>query len=455
MNVFKLNKEERWNALVGLLVLVSLNWMQIHQYPSMYTQGGNLGFWSVFAKNYRMSGYDCWSYITISNLRIYYETARHPLYFSLLYPMYWLNHWLMYQTGTNFAIYFMAVILTICSVYTFVFLYRVLRSVMGIALVDAVILVTMFFGFAHVMVPMIVPDHFAISMFLLTMTLAIVGTKIKKGTQMGTWQTSLLLFLTSGITLTNGAKTILAALFANGKKALSVKFISLSVLLPLILLAGIYWYQYNEFEVPQKQAARKIERNLKTNKDAATHKKFIDSRNKWLREHTGKPMSQAPLLKMTDVTTPRTETVVENFFGESIQLHQGHLLEDVSFTRPVFVKYQHAFNYVVEALFVLLLFIGLLVGRRSKFLCMCMSWFAVDIVLHLVLGFGINEVYIMAADWIFIIPIAFAALMTNLRDQPRLIMRIVNVCLALYLLVWNGSLLVGHLLMPFDDIVKF
>ena len=127
--------------------------------------GGNLGFWSVFAKNYRMSGYDCWSYITISNLRIYYETARHPLYFSLLYPMYWLNHWLMYQTGTNFAIYFMAVILTICSVYTFVFLYRVLRSVMGIALVDAVILVTMFFGFAHVMVPMIVPDHFAISMF--------------------------------------------------------------------------------------------------------------------------------------------------------------------------------------------------------------------------------------------------------------------------------------------------
>jgi hypothetical protein len=144
MNVFKLNKEERWIALVGLLVLVSLNWMQIHQYPSMYTQGGNLGFWSVFAKNYRMSGYDCWSYITISNLRIYYETARHPLYFSLLYPMYWLNHWLMYQTGTNFAIYFMAVILTICSVYTFVFLYRVLRSVMGIALVDAVILVTMF-----------------------------------------------------------------------------------------------------------------------------------------------------------------------------------------------------------------------------------------------------------------------------------------------------------------------
>ena len=94
---------------------------------------------------------------------------------------------------------------------------------------------------------------------------------------------------------------------------------------------------------------------MKTNKDAATHKKFIDSRNKWLREHTGKPMSQAPLLKMTDVTTPRTETVVENFFGESIQLHQGHLLEDVSFTRPVFVKYQHVFNYVVEALFVLLL----------------------------------------------------------------------------------------------------
>ncbi len=98
---------------------------------------------------------------------------------------------------------------------------------------------------------------------------------------------------------------------------------------------------------------------------------------------------------------------------------------------------------------------SLWVGRNVKLLRMCMSWFALDMILHLVLGFGISEVYIMSADWIFIIPLALATLMHLSDDRYKIALRIVFSCITLYLLLWNASLLVSYLNTPFDQIPKF
>ena len=90
------------------------------------------------------------------------------------------------------------------------------------------------------------------------MTLAIVGTKNQEGHSNGDVADLIAVVPHEWYHIDQWRKTILAALFANGKKVLSVKFISLSVLLPLILLAGIYWYQYNEFEVPRNRPHVKL-----------------------------------------------------------------------------------------------------------------------------------------------------------------------------------------------------
>lgn len=68
------------------------------------------------------------------------------------------------------------------------------------------------------------------------------------------------------------------------------------------------------------------------------------------KAHAGKPMSSKRFLNWTDVSTSRTKTVIENLFGESIQLHQKHTLEDVMRTRPVIVSYDNIVNYVVEGI---------------------------------------------------------------------------------------------------------
>ena len=77
---------------------------------------------------------------------------------------------------------------------------------------------------------------------------------------------------------------------------------------------------------------------------------------------------------------------------------------------------------------------------------MLLLCFSCDIALHLILGFGINEVYIMTAGWIFIIPIAFAYLLQILAFAPRRIFRFLLLALTAWLWVYNGGQIIDYLI---------
>ena len=333
-NIFKVKKEERWLAFTMLAVFITFNAMVIASHYHVYTMEAHGGFWSVFTKNFRMSGYDCWSWITVSGGRIHFVTSRHPLYLTFLYPLYLLNDWLIQNVGYNFAVYFMAVIIVFSAFYAVLFMYRVFREVLELRRKDARLLTLLLFSFGHVLIPTMVPDHFVISLMLLSLTLYITGKKMKKGQLLTAWQSLVLTFFTAGMATSNGVKTLLAGLFTNGKKVFTCKFISIGVVLPLLLLLGIQQSQYYLLEVPQQAVVRHIEsETLKKNpQKVLEHKK---QRDEWQRTHLGQPVGDGVITKLMDVSTPRVPTIVENFFGESIQLHQRSLLKDVSWERPI------------------------------------------------------------------------------------------------------------------------
>ena len=60
-------------------------------------------------------------------------------------------------------------------------MYRVFREVLELRRKDARILTLLLFSFEHVLIPTMVPDHFVISLMLLSLTLYITGKKMKKG----------------------------------------------------------------------------------------------------------------------------------------------------------------------------------------------------------------------------------------------------------------------------------
>ena len=444
-NIFKVKKEERWLAFTMLAVFVTFNAMVIASHYHLYTMDAHGGFWSIFTKNFRMSGYDCWSWITVSGGRIHFVTSRHPLYLTFLYPLYLLNDWLIQNVGYNFAVYFMAVIIVFSAFYAVLFMYRVFREVLELRRKDARLLTLLLFSFGHVLIPTMVPDHFVISLMLLSLTLYITGKKMKKGQLLTAWQSLVLTFFTAGMATSNGVKTLLAGLFTNGKKVFTCKFISIGVVLPLFLLFGIQQSQYYLLEVPQQAVVSHIEsETLKKNpQKVLEHKK---QRDEWQRTHLGQPVGDGVITKLMDVSTPRIPTIVENFFGESIQLHQRSLLKDVSWERPIFVEYNWSLNYIIEAFVVLLFIVGIVFSYKQRFFKMLLAWFACDLTLHLILGFAVTEVYIMTSGWAFIIPISYGYLLKRLSMKWLKLMRVALIMLTIYLWIYNAGQTVYYLM---------
>ncbi|MBM6993050.1 MAG: hypothetical protein I3J02_07295 [Prevotella sp.] len=445
LKIFCIRKEEKWLAIVTLLVFVALNAVMIGSHWAAYTEGQAGGFWTVFTHRFSMSGYDCWSWITVSGMRIHFETIRHPLYLTFLYPMYLLNHWLMGWTDVNFAVFMIAAVLIFSAIYSAIFMYRTFREILLLEHRHALLLVALLFSFGHVMIPPMVPDHFAISMMLLTMTLYIAGRRMQKGRTLKAWQSMVLLFFTSGIAASNGAKTLLSALFVNGKRFFRPGYLFVGAVLPLVALLAIQRYQYESFEVPQQKAIEKIE---KANAKKRDKKKIAatENHNQWVKKHDMKRAAHEGLLQLMDFKTPRTPAIIEDFFGESILLHRDHALGDVYVDRPSMIYYHAWWYYAIEAIFVLLFVYGVWLGRKHHLMQMMLCWFAFDVTLNLILGFAINEVYIMASGWIFIIPIAIGYIIKALPKAYLFPLEALLLFLALFLWVNNATLIVNHLI---------
>lgn len=435
-----LRKEERPIAGVALVVFAALNALLIANHWQSFTRGAHVGFWSVFYNHLNMSGYDIFSLIFISCMRLHWNALRHPLFVVLLLPLFGLNRLIMPPTEFNAAVLLMAALLVAADVWGAVLMHRLLRDVVEVRRVDAALLTALFYGFAHVMIATMVPDHFALSLPLLLLTLLIAGRKLKEGKPMKLWQSALLFFLTAGVTLTNGVKVALAAWFVNGRKVFAWRSIA-SFVVPTLLLGAIYVWQQDAIVAPQERKIKRIEAAV-AKKDPARIAK-LNEHNDFVKQQNGEALTKdVPLLEWSDITTDRWQSAVDNLFGESLQLHRDYLFEDVQQTRPVFVQYRSALNYVVEALLVVLLAVGAWTARREKFFLMVLAWFGFDMLMHMGFGFGLNEVYIMTAHWAFIIPIAAGYI---LRRSNSMAPRVLVAALAVWLWAYNAAIVIGYL----------
>lgn len=443
--IFKIKREERLPALAVLLVSAALNALLVASHWDMYTKPLlHGGAWSAFTTRFEMSGYDCWSWLTLTEGRVDFETVRHPLYLTFLYPLYWLNHWLMSWTGVNWAVFIMSTIAVVSAVYSAVFVYRILRELLGLRRMDACLLVALLFSFGHVMVAAMVPDHFIISMMLLTMNAYICGKKMKKGLWLKTWQTALLLFFTSGMAASNGVKTLIGGWFVNGRRFLRPRHVLLGVVLPLAALLAIQRVQYYEIEVPRfHQAARTakaVQKDANAKSPAAT-----TGRQKANRPYNGGQRQEGGLLELMDFHTPRLPIFVEDLCGESLLLHKSHALEDELRTRPAAVPYGSWWCYAAVAVVFALAIGGMWCGRKERLMQMLLCWLCFDFFLSMVLGFAVREVYIMTAGWAFTLPIATGYAFRKWSAGRLWVLRSLIFMLALTLAVSNLRLVIAHL----------
>ncbi len=470
MKIFKIKPIEKVQAIVVLVLLIVLNLILISKYPD---------FVNIMPENYKefihqfkVSGFDPITYSTVTNWYQGYNVYRHPLLAFMMWIPNVLNAWLMDLTGLNLVQYVVGLILLFCGFYSYIFMRRILVEVIGVKEKDGIILNAMFFGFAYTMVGLVVPDHFVMSQMLLLLTFYICGLAINNGKRLSILKTIILFVLTAGVTLSNGVKIYLSALFTNKWRFFRPGYLILGVILPAALMWTFCRWEYREFVLPSEkavQAKKAAQRRADLDKYAKLYaeqtgetdsaliaqggrdlyKKHIwqvhekNMKDPW-NAHTGKPLAKEGFMKWTDVSTDRVETIWHNLFGETIQLHQDYLLDDTLKKRPVIVEYRYVLNYVVEALIIALLLIGVWMGRKHRFLWMILSCFAFDMALHLGLGFGINEIYIMGPHWLYVIPIAIAYIFKNVNTKWHQSLSVITALLAVFLLGWNGYLFISY-----------
>ncbi len=477
LKIFRIKREERWLSLFTLLYLIGLHTLVICKYYELFTPIKKY-YWPLFIRNFHVSGFDPITYSIVSDWTAGYNVYRHPFLAFFMYIPYQLNQLLIALTGHNCAIFVVALMQTFFGFYGMVFFYRIVREVVELSRTTATLLTLFFMSFAYVMVSAMVPDHFIISMTLLLLALYMAGMCIKKGRMLKTWQMVLYFMLTAGVSLNNGLKVFLAGLFVNKKRFFRPLNLLLGVIVPSLLIWGFCRWEYRVFVWPKEvaqQKANKKKKEAKQKKDyqmrieqqrkdslllakgdtaaleaqkakkAAEEKKKAEARKR-RGPKQGAPISKGEFMRWTDITSSRADAIVENLFGESIQLHSEHLLGDVLRNRPMVVRYSHWWNYMVEAVVAGLFFLGLCAGRRSRFLWLVMSFFGMDFALHVGLGFGINEIYIMSAHWIYAIPIAIAFVPKMLPERWQVGFGAVIALLTAYLFIYNVNLLLQYFL---------
>lgn len=442
--VLAVRRSERCVALAALLLVLGLNALLLYKYWGRLTPGGTQGYYTIFMKRFQVSGFDASSCIALSCEDIYFNSLRHPLFFTILWPFHWLDQWLMQFTGLNCAILIMAAMQTVAGVYSALFLHRTLTGVLRLGRAEAHALTLLFFSFAYVMLSTIVPDHFGLSLPWLLLTVWLAGRHFSRGTAFGAWQQAVLVFFTAGLTLTNGVKSCLAFLFASPRGVWRWRSVA-AVAVPLLLLLAIRQYQNHAYEEPMKERVAMM-MAIKKQKDPNFGKgdaKIVA----WREKQNGKAIDKDNLLlQWSDISTPRLPSLVHNLLGESFVLHRRHLLEDVQNNRPVFVTYDQWPCRVAGPLLAVLLLAGAWCGRRSRLMLMLLSWLAFDMAMHFGFGFGLNEVYIMTAHWAFIIPIAGGYVLNRLRHGGRRVMTFAVGLLATAMMGYNLSLIAGYCL---------
>ena len=438
----RLRREEWILGLAVLLLLVILNGLLIAKYDALFSVISD-DYGKLLSYNYHVSGFDATSYSVLTEWGMKYDVLRHPLLPYLMWLPYGLNQILISLMGINGALYIAAVIILFFGFCTTIILYRILHELIGLGRWDATLLTVFFFSLAYVLVTYITTDHFGISLFLILWSLYLIAKASKEGRVLSTWKSVLLVFLTAGVTLTNGAKVLAAELIARGKGFFHWKYFIIAIGCWL-LAVGLGLWEERVYVYPKEQAEK---RYFQEHKAEMTKKARENSRRykhaPWVI-HKGKPFGKGSILKWTDKTTSRWETLKENVFGESLQLHDNYVLDDVlNSARPVLLSYHHPWNYVVEVLLVLLLLAGIYCGFRERLLWMCLLGIVPDALMHIGLGFAINEIYIMSAHWIYVFPIAIAYLL-KAKSQQLIAnsLRTLVALLTIYLLIYNVGLIV-------------
>lgn len=254
-----------------------------------------------------------------------------------------------------------------------------------------------------VMTPSFTVESYPLSMALLVLSLLCLSGQLKREKRLSGWHATLWSLLLGGVTLTNFAKPLsLLLLSKEGSLWQRVRKVLLPTLLLLALVVAVgYFYQQRRAGAEEPMLTTQV--------------------NDLLRFQT------------------RSADLVPDFFGHPLLISDLEMreLHGETVLRPT--PYACWAMKLLPWGVVLLLLSMIWVGRRYPLAWAIPLYLAVDVAVHLVGGYGLDEAVIFGGHWVFLVPMALGWLYRVVPRQTYRYMDLALLLLSIYMCTHNLS----------------
>lgn len=349
-----------------------------------------------------MLGYDTSAHMMLEHKMISLQNLfswnlRHPLLNLLFLPPLLIDYFLSFF-DLNYKWEIFTIYSCLISSYTGLLLYKTLSYICNKK--TAILLLVMFYSFAHTILLSIQVDSFIFSMLFLVMLSLVYITK-----QHNKYVNNILFFTLVGTTSTNIIKFLLYSCFISQrriKEALGIFFKSTVIFICIFLLT-----------IP-------------------------DLINRLFIQHLGLKYSLlAQTMDYRGTSLNKIDLFVTNFISEPFLFHykDNLLYANDTINLP---SYSSTLCNLVILIIICLSIYSIIINYKNKIVKLFIAFFSVDIFIHFVVGYGIEEGQLFCGHWFFFIPLLLGLLDTHTNNKYiKSIIRLQIAGSAAFLFIYN------------------
>lgn len=349
-----------------------------------------------------MLGYDTSVHMVLEhkliNLeRLFSWDIRHPLINIMFLPPI-IGDYLLSFIGYNYKWEIFTLYSCMISSYSGLVLFKILMILSSKE--TALLLLCLFFSFAHSILLSIQIDSFVLSLLFLMFLLLLFLNNYYN-----IYFNNILFFAITGTTSTNVIKFILY-IFIICKKNIQTS-------LRQILKSSILFILLFLFTIPD-----------------LLHRLFV--------QHLGLKYSLlAQTLDYQGSSQGKLRLFFDNYISEPLLFHSQEKLIYLSDTSHL-QAYPSLFFYIPIIIIVGGVICSIITNNNKKVITLIVSFLCVDIFIHVILGYGITEGQIFCAHWFFFIPILLALLEgEKIIIKYRLVYRLIILFITIFFLYHN------------------
>ena len=353
-----------------------------------------------FSYHHELMGYDSDFYIGEGNEKLALNkiaswNLRHPLYVMINYPILLIDallpsklHWAVFAVFSSFIM-----------AGSNLLIYKICKQV-SVGKISTLISIILFSTFAHILLLSGLAETYVLTIYFVLLLILLAMTK--KSTRLSD---NVIFAILTGTTLTNCIYFFFVKVWekaGNIKQAVITTIKSTYIFIPLfvITMTGLA-FRYFVKHIPLMEAILND-----------THK-FVHDSNMQL------------------------STIWNHYFADPFLFHYTDQVVHTS-NAEALPAYPSSF-YHISIIFLLLFALWGVIKSKAVLRNICLSFFAYNIIIHFVCGYGNNELQLFCGHWLFFVPIFIAIGLDAITHKPiRRVFQIMMIACAIFFAIHNG-----------------